>query len=133
MQEITRLAEGNENTGEIYGKNSTFSLQIIHLPGVSTGCEKTAGFSLYVTVDITVSSINFRVATHRVILRQGHIGHSFYFIFSGSVFVNLEDTDPLGRNFVKTEAILMKGDSFGVSLSQESISGGTAFKTVLTN
>ena len=52
----------------------------------------------------------------RVILRKGHIGHNFYFIYSGSVFVNIEETDNAGEMFSKTEAVLSKGDSFGVSV-----------------
>ena len=50
----------------------------------------------------------------RIILRRGHIGHNFYFIFSGSVFVNVEDVNLDGERFIKTEAILGRGDSFGV-------------------
>ena len=50
----------------------------------------------------------------RVILRKGHIGVNFYFIYSGSVFINVEDTTPQGKTFVKTEATLGLGDSFGV-------------------
>ena len=51
----------------------------------------------------------------RIVLRRGHIGHNFYFVYSGSVFVNVQDTDSDGVQFIKTEAILGRGDSFGVS------------------
>ncbi|XP_056008026.1 cyclic nucleotide-binding domain-containing protein 2-like isoform X3 [Ostrea edulis] len=49
----------------------------------------------------------------RVILRRGHVGINFYFIYSGSVFVNVEDIDSKGIRFEKTETVLMRGDSFG--------------------
>ncbi|XP_076437211.1 cyclic nucleotide-binding domain-containing protein 2-like [Babylonia areolata] len=49
----------------------------------------------------------------RIVLRRGHIGHNFYFIYSGSVFVNVQDIDSDGEPFIKTEAILAHGDSFG--------------------
>lgn len=55
------------------------------------------------------------IGTLRVILRKGHVGQNFYFIYSGSVFVNVEDTNAQGEKFVKTEVVLHKGDSFGVS------------------
>ena len=58
---------------------------------------------------------NFSRATSgRIILRQGHVGVNFYFIYSGSVFVNINDTNMYGNQFVKTEAVLKRGDSFGV-------------------
>ena len=63
----------------------------------------------------TSSSLCFSVGESRIILRRGHIGHNFYFIYSGSVFVNVQDTDSDGVPFIKTEAILGRGDSFGVS------------------
>ena len=53
----------------------------------------------------------------RVILRKGHIGQNFYFIFSGSVFVDIEEKNNAGEMFNKTEAVLSKGDSFGVCAS----------------
>ena len=51
----------------------------------------------------------------RVILRKGHIGVNFYFIYSGSVFINVEETSSTGAKFVRTETVLHHGDSFGVS------------------
>ncbi|KAL8624117.1 hypothetical protein ACOMHN_036120 [Nucella lapillus] len=53
------------------------------------------------------------VEESRILLRRGHIGHNFYFVYSGSVFVNVPDTDSEGEIFIKTEAILAHGDSFG--------------------
>ena len=50
----------------------------------------------------------------RTILRKGHIGQNFYFVFSGSVFVNVEEEGPDGKRLIRTDAILTKGDSFGV-------------------
>ena len=59
----------------------------------------------------------FSVEPGRVILRRGHVGFNFYFIFSGSVFVNIEDINIEGKRFEKTETVLARGDSFGVSYS----------------
>lgn len=49
----------------------------------------------------------------RVILRRGHVGINFYFIYSGSVFVNVEEVNTRGEHFEKTETVLVRGDSFG--------------------
>ncbi|XP_070565317.1 cyclic nucleotide-binding domain-containing protein 2-like [Ptychodera flava] len=54
------------------------------------------------------------IEPERIILRKGHIGQNFYFIYSGSVFVNTEELNPATRRtFVKTEAVLSRGDAFG--------------------
>ena len=47
------------------------------------------------------------------------MGQNFYFIYSGSVFVNVEDVNAQGEKFVKTEVVLSKGDAFGVSQSKD--------------
>ena len=52
-----------------------------------------------------------------MILRRGHVGQHFYFIYSGSVFVNVEDENSNGDKFTKTEVVFSKGDSFGVSIA----------------
>lgn len=57
----------------------------------------------------------FSVEPGRVILRRGHVGINFYFIYSGSVFVNVEEVNTRGEHFEKTETVLVRGDSFGVS------------------
>ena len=58
----------------------------------------------------------FRVEHPRVILRKGHTGVSFYFIFSGSVFVNVEELLlKTGHVMWHTAITLQRGDSFGVS------------------
>ena len=36
----------------------------------------------------------------RVILRKGHIGVNFYFIYSGSVFINVEEASSTGAKVV---------------------------------
>ena len=57
-----------------------------------------------------------RVEHPRVILRKGHTGLSFYFIFSGSVFVNVEELLlKTGHVMWHTAITLQRGDSFGVS------------------
>ena len=61
------------------------------------------------------NDVYFSVTSGRIILRQGHVGINFYFLYAGSVFVNIDDTDIQGNHFVKTEVILNKGDSFGVT------------------
>ena len=61
-----------------------------------------------------VSCCFFSVEPGRVILRRGHVGINFYFIYSGSVFVNVEDVNTRGEHFEKTETVLARGDSFGV-------------------
>lgn len=61
------------------------------------------------------SRIFFSVEPGRVILRRGHVGINFYFIYSGSVFVNVEEVNTRGEHFEKTETVLVRGDSFGVS------------------
>ncbi|XP_078699842.1 uncharacterized protein LOC144926712 [Branchiostoma floridae x Branchiostoma belcheri] len=54
------------------------------------------------------------VEAERVVLRKGHPGSGFYFVYSGSVFVNAEDTNQAtGEAFMRTEAVLGRGDSFG--------------------
>ncbi|KAL3831842.1 hypothetical protein ACJMK2_023541 [Sinanodonta woodiana] len=53
------------------------------------------------------------VESGRIVLRKGHVGQNFYFIHSGSVFVNVDDVNINGESFVKTEVILKTGDSFG--------------------
>ena len=54
----------------------------------------------------------------RVVLRKGHIGVSFYFIFSGSVFVNVEELlTKTGHVMWHTAITLNRGDSFGVMTS----------------
>ena len=51
-----------------------------------------------------------------MVLRKGHIGVSFYFIFSGSVFVNVEELlVKTGHVMWHTTVTLQRGDSFGVS------------------
>ena len=56
------------------------------------------------------------VSENRVIVRRGHVGIHFYFVYSGSVFVNVLDVDNKGNTFVRTENVLGKGDCFGVRL-----------------
>ena len=56
-----------------------------------------------------------RVGHPRVVLRKGHRGLSFYFIFSGSAFVNVEEElVKTGHVTWHTAITLQRGDSFGV-------------------
>ena len=53
----------------------------------------------------------------RVVLREGHRGESFYFIYSGSVFVQVDLIDPItGRKTSSVENVIQRGASFGVSI-----------------
>ncbi|VDI21961.1 Hypothetical predicted protein [Mytilus galloprovincialis] len=54
-----------------------------------------------------------RVKSGRVILRRGHVGFNYYFIYSGSVFVNIEDVNIDGNKFDRTVSVLVRGDAFG--------------------
>ncbi|KAK6165421.1 hypothetical protein SNE40_022350 [Patella caerulea] len=90
---------------------------------IHTMMKDMRGFDKF-TEDIQINLC--RAATYqcvtegRVILRKGHIGYNFYFVFSGSAFVNVEEVDSAGETFVKTEAVVKKGDSFGeLALLQE--------------
>ena len=67
--------------------------------------------------DIYNNTLCCSVHSQRIVIREGHIGQNFYFVYSGSVFVNVTESSPDGKPFVKTEAVLSKGDSFGVSHS----------------
>ncbi|XP_033123945.1 uncharacterized protein LOC117122470 [Anneissia japonica] len=49
----------------------------------------------------------------RVIVRQGHVGFGFYFIYSGSVFVQLDIADQTGVVTSQTVNIIGKGACFG--------------------
>ena len=49
----------------------------------------------------------------RVVVRQNHPGHNFYFIVSGCVTVELEETDRRGRKDRYAVAELRSGSSFG--------------------
>ncbi|XP_071957027.1 uncharacterized protein [Antedon mediterranea] len=49
----------------------------------------------------------------RVIVRQGHVGFGFYFIYSGSVFVQLDIEDQTGVVMAQTVNIIGKGACFG--------------------
>ena len=61
----------------------------------------------------------FRVEHPRVVLRKGHVGVCFYFIFSGSVFVNVEELlTKTGHVMWHTAITLHRGDSFGVDRQQ---------------
>ena len=75
--------------------------------------------SLYIFFIINIEIhflLYFRIKYPRVILRKGHVGQAFYFIFSGSVFINIEGLHVETNEVVyKTVSILQRGDAFGVS------------------
>ena len=52
----------------------------------------------------------------RIIFRQGQDGTDFYFIYSGSVMVQVSRTDiKSGETFTSVESVIESGNSFGVS------------------
>ncbi|ESO91602.1 hypothetical protein LOTGIDRAFT_233393 [Lottia gigantea] len=55
----------------------------------------------------------------RVVLRQGHEGENVYFIFAGSVMIQVEMEDKNGKIFSTTENVIKAGSSFG----EESLTG----------
>lgn len=81
----------------------------------------------------TLPLCHLSVGESRIVLRRGHVGHNFYFVYSGSLFVNVQDTDSEGNPFIKTEAILGRGDSFGVSIQSimDVLLGGGRFIRLL--
>ncbi|XP_066911430.1 cyclic nucleotide-binding domain-containing protein 2-like [Clytia hemisphaerica] len=55
-----------------------------------------------------------KVPRKRIVLREGHIGHDFYLIYTGSVFVNKQVFNKFTqKNEWKTVNVLRRGDSFG--------------------
>ena len=54
----------------------------------------------------------------RVIFRQGHEGTDFYFVYSGSVFVQVARKKSSGDSVTSVENIIEKGNSFGVRNQQ---------------
>ena len=60
-----------------------------------------------------------RYGRRRVVVRKGHLGYAFYFIFSGAACVTLDEDEESA--FVKKEVtILRKGTCFGVSWGKRS-------------
>ena len=63
-------------------------------------------------------SLIIRYGRRRVVIRKGHLGYAFYFIFAGAVCVTLDEDEESA--FVKKEVtILKKGACFGVRITQE--------------
>ena len=50
----------------------------------------------------------------RVIVRKGHVAQRFYFIFSGSVCVTVDDDEHSAFARPTENAVLKRGDHFGV-------------------
>ena len=56
-----------------------------------------------------------RYEKRRTLLRAGHPGMMFYLLFSGSVFVNIEEkATKTGKVYTRTECVLPRGSMFGV-------------------
>lgn len=50
----------------------------------------------------------------RVVIRKGHVAQRFYFIFSGSVCVTVDDDEHSVFAKPTENAVLRRGDHFGV-------------------
>lgn len=50
----------------------------------------------------------------RVVVRKGHVAQRFYFIFSGSVCVTVDDDEHSAFAKPTDNAVLKRGDHFGV-------------------
>lgn len=58
-----------------------------------------------------------RYEKRRVLIRSGHLPLYCYFLFSGSVFVNIQEEDKSsGKKYYRTAAVLKQGTVFGVSV-----------------
>ena len=65
---------------------------------------------------IIIFETHCRCSKGRVIVRQGHVGYNFYFIFSGSVFVQVDVLDTAsGITTTNNVNTLGRGTCFGVS------------------
>lgn len=88
---------------------------------IYTGDEQENGFAATTLLTWFAANQSTCISAHRVehprvVLRKGHIGVSFYFIFAGSVFVNVEELlTKTGHVMWHTAITLYRGDSFGVS------------------
>ena len=60
--------------------------------------------------------LRVRYEKRRVLIRAGQWGNSCYFLYSGSVFVNIEEkASKTGKMYTKTKCVLSPGSVFGVS------------------
>ncbi|XP_072171995.1 uncharacterized protein [Diadema setosum] len=67
--------------------------EIVRLYGVMRNMRSFEKFTRRMRMEICRSARYNQCGKGRVIVRQGHIGYNFYFIFSGSVFVQLDVID----------------------------------------
>ncbi|XP_062516783.1 uncharacterized protein LOC134192107 isoform X2 [Corticium candelabrum] len=55
-----------------------------------------------------------RYGPNRIVLKEGHIGNTFYIVYSGSLFVNRYEYDRItGQRHLVTATLLQKGNCFG--------------------
>ena len=61
--------------------------------------------------------VRVRYEKRRVLIRAGHWGDMCYLLYSGSVFVNIEEkASKTGKIYTKTKCVLQPGSVFGVSV-----------------
>ena len=56
----------------------------------------------------------YSFSRRRVVVRKGHVAQRFYFIFSGSVCVTVDDDEHSAFAKPTENAVLKRGDHFGV-------------------
>ena len=65
-----------------------------------------------------------------MVIRKGHVAQRFYFIFSGSVCVTVDDDEHSAFAQPSENAVLSRGDYFGVSYSSLRRSTALGDKTI---
>nr|XP_054761661.1 uncharacterized protein LOC129268101 [Lytechinus pictus] len=88
--------------------------EIIRLYGVMRNMRSFEKFTRRMRMEICRAARYNECGKGRVIVRQGHVGFNFYFIFSGSVFVQLDILDE-SSGIMTTSNVntLRRGSSFG--------------------
>eukprot|EP00057_Strongylocentrotus_purpuratus_P002678 XP_003725008.1 PREDICTED: uncharacterized protein LOC100893466 [Strongylocentrotus purpuratus] len=88
--------------------------EIIRLYGVMRNMRSFEKFTRRMRMEICRAARYNECGKGRVIVRQGHVGFNFYFIFSGSVFVQLDILDESSGVMTTSNVnTLMRGSSFG--------------------
>ncbi|XP_074659054.1 cyclic nucleotide-binding domain-containing protein 2-like [Tubulanus polymorphus] len=108
----TRVPEWTRSILELSADERT-ERDIHRLHALLRGLKSMSRFTQKVQLAMCRAFSYMSVDAGRVILRENHVGLSFYFIYSGSVFVNVSDVTNSGEHFVTTEKILTQGESFG--------------------
>ncbi|KAK3749914.1 hypothetical protein QZH41_017365, partial [Actinostola sp. cb2023] len=88
--------------------------ELTQLHAVLKGLQSYDKFTYRIQMAMCRTMTYQRVEHGRILLRKGHEGLAFYFIYSGSAFVNVEELrKQLGHVVWYTATVLHRGDSFG--------------------